>query len=565
MKKFKFIDLFCGIGGFHQAMSQLGGLCVYACDIDDDCRKTYYSNYGIMPERDITLVDAKTIPDYDVLCAGFPCQAFSKAGKRLGFQDETKGTLFFDVERILKETKPKYALLENVRNLASHDLGNTWRVIHDHLEAIGYNVLNYPVIFSPHYIGIPQHRERVYIMCVRKDIGDLPDFSFTGEKLPKCKIEDILQNDNEIENIHRYRLTEEQIELINIWDEFIKGIKVDKLPGFPIWSEYLCELNPNEDISEYPKWKINFINKNNQLYLSNKIFIDKWLVKAKKHPLFFVAKAKLEWQAGQYKNPSLWDNILQFRPSGIRIKPGTYFPALVAITQTSIVGSRKRFLTLRECARLQSFPDSFQPDIIEAQAYKQFGNAVNVETVKIFAKYMFGNKSILKKYSVADEKIYPIDFLQLQQEFPEEIIQNKNKDGLDYSKNVLISLVKNDTIHLFLDGSARIYYTGKKFPSTIALNKLYYFMPYRKGKGIRDLYFIKIARVGSKNEVHPDADKNDLRLVFEIEFVKQLYPDYIPIKLKIWDTFTDTTLCEMKNKGFLQKDINFAIPPNSEL
>lgn len=544
MKKFKYIDLFCGIGGFHQAMEQLGGKCVFACDIDDDCRKTYYANYGLMPERDITLIDANDIPDYDVLCAGFPCQAFSKAGKRMGFQDETKGTLFFDVERIMKETKPKYALLENVRNLASHDNGNTWNVIHNHLETIGYNVLKEPVIFSPHYLGIPQHRERVYIMCIRKDIGLIPEFKFNIEKLPKCKIDDILQNESEITNLQKYKLSEEQIELINLWDEFIKGIKVDKLPGFPIWSEYLCELNPYEDMSDYPKWKINFINKNNQLYLSNKNFLDKWLKKAKQNPLFFGSKAKLEWQAGQYKNPSLWDNILQFRPSGIRVKVGTYFPALVAITQTSIIGSRKRYLTLRECARLQSFPDSFQPDVIEAQAYKQFGNAVNVETIKLFAKYMFGNKTVLKKYAVPNTIIPEVDFLQLQQEFPDEIIQNQ-KEEFNLSKNVLVSYVKNDTIQLFLDGSANIYYTGKKFPSTIALNKLYYFMPYRKGKGIRDLYFIKIARIGSKNEVHPDADKNDLRLVFEIKFVKQLFPDYVPIRLNIWETFTDTTLDEI--------------------
>ncbi len=542
MKKFKFIDLFCGIGGFHQAMSQLGGQCVYACDIDDDCRKTYEANYGLRPERDITKVDATTIPEFDVLCAGFPCQAFSKAGKRLGFQDETKGTLFFDVERIMQKTRPKYALLENVRNLATHDNCNTWHVIHQHLVAIGYNVLCDPVIFSPHYIGIPQHRERVYIMCIRKDIGELPEFCFDKDKLPKCNIDDILQDDREIEDIDRYKLDASIVSLVDLWNEFVKNLQGDKLPGFPIWSEYLKPLDLAEDMTDYPKWKINFIMKNNQLYLENKGFIDEWLPRAKKHPLFFGAKAKLEWQAGQYKNPDIWDNIFQFRPSGIRIKPGTYFPALVAITQTSIVGRRKRFITLRECARLQSFPDSFKPDVVEAQAYKQFGNAVNVETVKLFAKYMFGDKTTLRKYSLQRD-IEPIDFLKVAKEFPEEIIHNSTiENGLDMSKNLLVSLVKNDTIQMLLDGSINIYYTGKKFPSTIELNHLYYFMPYRKGKGIRDLYYIKVARVGSKHEVHPDADPNDIRLVFEIEFVKQLFSDYKPIRLAIWETFTDTSL-----------------------
>ena len=179
MNSFKYIDLFCGIGGFHQAMKSLGGECVFASDIDEDCRKTYKANYGIEPVGDITAIDAKDIPAHDVLCGGFPCQAFSKAGKRLGFEDPTKGTLFFDILRIMKYHKPKYALLENVRNLASHDNGNTWKVIHSSLKEIGYNLLEEPVIFSPHYLGIPQHRERVYIMCVRKDIGDIPPFVFS--------------------------------------------------------------------------------------------------------------------------------------------------------------------------------------------------------------------------------------------------------------------------------------------------------------------------------------------------------------------------------------------------
>lgn len=118
-------------------------------------------------------------------------------------------------------------------------------------------------------------------------------------------------------------------------------------------------------------------------------------------------------------------------------------------------------------------------------------------------------------------------------------------EGVDTSKNVLVCLVKNDNIAAYKDRSARIYYTGRKFPSTVKLNKLYYFMPYTKRKGIRDLYLIKVARVGTKHEVRPEADENDLRLVFEIEFVKQLFDDYRPHRLKIWETFTDTTLGEL--------------------
>lgn len=390
MKKiqFTFIDLFAGIGGFHQAMTSLGGKCVFACDIDIDCRKTYEKNYGIQPAGDITQIDACDVPPHDILCGGFPCQSFSKAGKRLGFDDETKGTLFFDICRIIEYHKPKYAILENVRNLASHDKGNTWHVIHTKLTDLGYNLLPDPVIFSPHYLGIPQHRERVYIMCVRKDIGDVKPFLFNRSDIKPCKVDDILQNDSEISNIEEYRISKEMEQLIDLWNEFLQNINVNKLPGFPIWSERLCDLDKAEDLSLYPLWKQNFILKNNELYIGNRQFIDDWLVRAKKNPLFFGAKAKLEWQAGQVEKPDIWQQIFQLRPSGIRVKVNTYFPALVAIVQTSIIGSRKRYLTPRECARLQSFPENFMPDTKQQQAYKQFGNAVNVDCVKLFAKHI---------------------------------------------------------------------------------------------------------------------------------------------------------------------------------
>ena len=140
-----------------------------------------------------------------------------------------------------------------------------------------------------------------------------------------------------------------------------------------------------------------------------------------------------------------------------------------------------------------------------------------------------------------------IDFEAVRAEYPHGIVHHEEEADNpmlqpEEDKNVLISLVKNDNVDLFLDGTARIYYTGKKFPSTVALNKLYYFMPYIKRRGIRDVYIIKIARVGSKHEVHPEADENDLRLVFEIEKIGRLFEKYKPVHLNIWETFTDTTV-----------------------
>lgn len=408
-KSFKFIDLFCGVGGFHQAMTSLGGECVFACDIDSDCRKTYQKNYGLEPAGDITKINEADIPEHDVLCGGFPCQAFSKAGKQLGFKDKTKGTLFFDVMRIIDYHKPKYVLLENVRNLAAHDKGNTWKVIKTSLREAGYNVYNEPTIFSPHLIGVPQHRERVFIMAIRKDIGSLPEFNFI-ENTKLCCIDSILEDEVD----EKYMLSKDEVALLKHWNQFIQNTKTvdDKLPGFPIWTEFFTDNRklPNEsDTDDFaaidiPEWKIDFIMNNWDYYKKNKTFLDKWLKKGKKVKLFFGAKAKFEWQAGiDDKSPDIFSNIIQFRPSGVRVKPGTYFPALVAIVQTSIIGKRLRYMTPRECARIQGFPDSFILDEKDGQAYKQMGNSVNVDVVKLFAEFLMDMNGTREKYSFKNQ------------------------------------------------------------------------------------------------------------------------------------------------------------------
>lgn len=178
-KGFKYIDLFAGIGGFHQAMTQLNGTCVFAAEIQLETAKLYKKNYKINAYYDITKVNPKDIPHHDVLCAGFPCQSFSKAGSQKGFSD-IRGTLFFDIVRILQEHimqygGPKYVILENVRNIISHDHGNTWKRIKASLTELGYKVLDTPLIASPHYFEIPQLRERAMILAVRSDLfkGDV--------------------------------------------------------------------------------------------------------------------------------------------------------------------------------------------------------------------------------------------------------------------------------------------------------------------------------------------------------------------------------------------------------
>lgn len=165
---FKFIDLFSGIGGFRLAMESLGGECVFSSEIDENARKTYIHNFNDKPYGDITLQSTKDmIPEeFDVLCAGFPCQAFSIAGKRLGFED-TRGTLFFDVADIIRKHHPQVVFLENVKNLITHDDGKTFTVIKSTLEELGY-IVKYKVMNASEYANIPQNRERVFIVAFNK-------------------------------------------------------------------------------------------------------------------------------------------------------------------------------------------------------------------------------------------------------------------------------------------------------------------------------------------------------------------------------------------------------------
>lgn len=180
---FSFIDLFAGIGGFRMALQNLGGECVFSSEWDEQAQKTYFANYGEVPFGDITKESTKQyIPDnFDILCAGFPCQAFSLAGKKLGFA-ETRGTLFFDVAEILRRKQPKAFFLENVKGLAIHDKGKTLKTILNTLDEVGY-IVPEPQIVNAMYFGVPQHRERIYIVGFRKDLGiSKDDFEYPLQK-----------------------------------------------------------------------------------------------------------------------------------------------------------------------------------------------------------------------------------------------------------------------------------------------------------------------------------------------------------------------------------------------
>ncbi|MBI2281384.1 MAG: DNA (cytosine-5-)-methyltransferase [Bacteroidetes bacterium] len=187
---FTFIDLFAGIGGFHLALSTLGAKCVFASEWDKYAAETYLTNFQLKPFGDITKIDEKVIPKHDILCGGFPCQSFSIAGKQKGFED-TRGTLFFDIARIVNHHKPKILFLENVKNLAKHDNGKTLQIIIQTLEKLDYTV--YTKVLNASNFGLPQNRERIYIVAFNKQI-DSSTFKFpTPSNNPVC-LENILEN-----------------------------------------------------------------------------------------------------------------------------------------------------------------------------------------------------------------------------------------------------------------------------------------------------------------------------------------------------------------------------------
>jgi DNA (cytosine-5)-methyltransferase 1 len=400
---FKFVDLFAGIGGFHAALGALGGECVYASEWDKDAARIYERNWNLKPDGDLTLSandEIMNVPPHDVLVGGFPCQPFSKSGKQMGME-ETRGTLFWNIAKIIEARKPSLVLLENVQNIAGPRHMHEWKVIIKTLRDLGYRVSEKPMVVSPHLIrpefgGRPQVRNRVFIAATRIPKGipnfkgdvEIPDLTPVTEgwdplnwRLDRDLPLDVLKSTKEKKPVV---LSEAEVKWIDAWNEFVlimkPRLKDGKLPGFPIWAENWVTIKELKIPRGTPKWKENFLHKNSQLYTDHKHVLDKWLKKWDYLEDFPPSRKKLEWQAQDAKN--LWETVMHFRPSGIRAKKATYVPALVAITQTSIVGKQKRRITTREGARLQGLPDWYDfVDQPNSLTYKQLGNGVNVGAV----------------------------------------------------------------------------------------------------------------------------------------------------------------------------------------
>lgn len=539
VRQFNSIELFAGGGGLALGMSLAGFHHVLLNEFETAACKTLKTN---KPEWNVIEGDVRHIDftplrgKIDFLSGGFPCQAFSYAGKGAGFND-TRGTLFFELARAVKEIQPKVFMGENVKGLISHENGRTFETIKNTIAELGYTLVEPRVLRAIMY-QVPQKRERLILIAIRNDIAQNVEFHWPTPYHEVLTLRDALYKSVIYEN----------------------DVPVSEGAQYPEKKKRVLAMVPQGG-----DWR-NLPEEVAKDYMGGS-----WLLGGGK--------------TGMARRLSLDEPSLTLTCSPCQKQTERCHPL------------ETRPLSVREYARIQTFPDNWVFQGSMSDKYKQIGNAVPVNLawavgrslIRLFndiQRIMPENtqncteavREIMHKQSLLEvvkdhntqtstvmNKYHELNFLDLFDQYALNSITdnsmvhgdiNLEKYGgkpqqaamVEETKNVLISLVKKDNEKMFLDGSATIYYTGKKFPTSVALNKLFYFMPYIKGKGVRDLFFIKIARLGYRKEGTAEEDRNDLRLVFEVEFVKQLFEDYKPVELKIWQTFTDTTVDKLINK-----------------
>ena len=421
----RFVDLFSGLGGFHVALSRLGHKCVFASEIDADLQELYFLNFGMRPFSDIRF-SWKDVPPHDLLCAGFPCQSFSKAGSQLGFLCPDSGDLFEYILNVVDRHTPKFLLFENVPNILRHANGETWTRIRDSLEQRGYSV-DFREL-SPHLFGVPQIRYRAIIVASLSGLSnfDWPELPPGDEYTHLSTVLDVNPSD-------AAALPNAYVKYLAVWQEFLDRVGSNaKMPSFPIWAmefgaDYPCKVRSpsscssrylarfkgafgkrlsgkskeqqlaalpsysRSDVKVFPHWKIRFIQQNRDFYALHQKQLNSWLPKVQDfHPSF--QKLEWNWQAG---NRSVWDKVIQFRASGIRIKNPSTAPSLVALTtsQVPVIAWERRYMTIRECARLQSLGELPILPFSKTRAFKALGNAVNADVVYSVAKRLLASNS----------------------------------------------------------------------------------------------------------------------------------------------------------------------------
>lgn len=305
------------------------------------------------------------------------CQAFSNSGKKKGFDDK-RGRLYEYILDIAAAKRPRFLFLENVKHIKTIDDGKVFEEIMRRIGETGYTA--HITELSPHQLGVPQQRERVIFTCIRNDIYDpAKSLDFPLPKVP-INVEAIFEKDPA--KTAKYRISKDDEAILSAWDEMVKQMETGQNMSPTILCNEFGKAYSETEFAGLAAWRREYITKNKPIYNKYKVHWDAW---REKHRALLAKKeiyGKLEWQAGIKKeNDSIFNHFIQLRQSGIRVKKTEYFPTLVAIVQTPIYAKEKRYITPRECARLQSFPDDFIMCENDHIAYKQFGNAVNVDVV----------------------------------------------------------------------------------------------------------------------------------------------------------------------------------------
>ena len=531
LRQYNSVELFAGAGGLALGMSLAGFHHVLLNEFDTSaCNtlKTNKPNWNVI-EGDVRHIDFTPLRGkVDFLSGGFPCQAFSYAGKQAGFND-TRGTLFFELARAVKEIRPLVFMGENVKGLISHDEGRTFDTIRNTIKELGYTLVD-PRVLKAIMYQVPQKRERLILIAIRNDVADKVQFHWPTPFYRVLTLRDALHKsdifDTDVSETIGFSYPEKKKQVMAL------------VPQGGNWRDL------PEDIAKS--------------YMGGS-----WLLGGGK--------------TGMARRLSLDEPSLTLTCSPCQKQTERCHP-----TET-------RPLSVREYARIQTFPDYWQFQGTVAAQYKQIGNAVPVNLAWAIGRSLirllndiqrvhpletedctsavskirheYSKCTFIKdnttQTSIKKDSTKQLNLFSLFELYADNSIVDNSfvHDGaVKYQtssklvlpqKNCLVCLVKKDNFKQFENQTAKIYYSGKKFPSTVALDKLFYFMPYLKSKGVRDLYLIKSARVGNRKEGQKDEDLSDFRLVFDIEFVKQVFDDYQPIGLKIWMTFTDTTLNEI--------------------
>ena len=413
----EFIDLFAGLGGFHLALSKLGHKCVFACEINEVLKDLYIKNFRIEAQGDIRKIKTAEIPKHDILCAGFPCQPFSKAGGQKGMKDKQNGTLFNEIIKSLKFHKPEYFILENVPFIKNHNNNTTWNYMVEKLEGeLKYHITHR--IYSPHQFGIPQHRKRIFIIGSKTGLEHFSWPEPNGENNINIKM--VLDK----KPLNTKKIGKDERHCLTVWQEFLDRIPIDAKLPHPIWSMEFGATYPFEKTTPYkltssqlsqylgsygvplkglskqnqlkqlpsyarveqeifPKWKQNFIRTNREFYNRYKKSLDDVVEKIRN--LKIQSWQKFEWNC-EGDERIIKNHLIQFRGSGIRVKKIDFAPSLVcAQTQRPIIGWENRYISQKEGARLQSITGLKLP-INDNECFRALGNAVNVHIVSLIAK-----------------------------------------------------------------------------------------------------------------------------------------------------------------------------------